>query len=224
MMKSVVIFGSGYHSKVILSEISKIKNYKALGFIDEKLKPGTTIKEINNKKYKVLTNIKGLRKILKKNTYGIIGIGTNSTRKKVYLQVSNDCKNLKWATIISKNAVINEGVTIGAGTFIVSNATINTGTIIGNHCLINTSSSIDHDNRFDNFSSSGPGAVTGGNVTVGECSHIGIGAIVKQNVRIGKNTVVGANSLVLKNCDNNSLYFGSPSKKISKRKFDQKYL
>tara|TARA_B100000963_G_scaffold140321_2_gene122212 strand:+ start:6370 stop:7044 length:675 start_codon:yes stop_codon:yes gene_type:complete len=224
MTKAIIIFGSGYHSKVILSEIIRAKKYKVIGFIDEKLKPGTIVKVIKNKKYKVLTNIKGLGKKLNKNIYGVIGIGENFIRKKVYLQVKQNIKKFKWATIVSKNAVIDKEVKIGEGTVIISSVTINTGTKLGKHCLINTSSSIDHDNYFDNFSSCGPGAVTGGNVILGECSHIGIGSTIKHNIKIGKNTVVGGKSLVIKNCDNNSVYFGLPSKKISTRKHNQKYL
>ena len=35
MRKNFVIFGSGVHSKVIFSEIIKIKEYNFLGFVDD---------------------------------------------------------------------------------------------------------------------------------------------------------------------------------------------
>ena len=95
--------------------------------------------------------------------------------------------------------------------------------MIGDHCIINTSSSIDHDNIFSNFSSSGPGVTTGGNVTVMECSHIGIGSIVKNGLNIKKNTIIGAGSLIIKNCKSNSIYFGYPAKMIRKRKISENY-
>ena len=106
----------------------------------------------------------------------------------------------------------------------MSGVVINTGTIIGDHCLINTSSSIDHDNKFGNFSSSGPGVTTGGNVKLGTCSHLGIGCTVKDQASIGSDTIIGAQSLVLKNCDNSSVYYGIPAKKIKERKHDTEYL
>ena len=40
MLKKVIIFGSGPHSRVVLSEIIQLKDYKVIGFIDEKLKKG----------------------------------------------------------------------------------------------------------------------------------------------------------------------------------------
>ncbi len=223
-MKNVIIFGSGLHSKVILSEITQIKGFSVLGFVDEHINKGTIIETYKNKKYKVLSNIKGVQKLLNKNTYGIIGIGSNFIRKKVANKINKIYKNFKWITIISKNSTINGKVKIGKGSLIVSGSVINTGTNIGEHCLINTSSSIDHDNIFKNYSSTGPGVITGGNVKLGECSHLGLGSAVKHRISIGDNTIIGAKSLVLKKCNKNSIYFGIPAKKIKSKKNYSKYL
>ena len=86
----------------------------------------------------------------------------------------------------------------------MSGVTINTQTKIGKHCIINTSSSIDHNNNFKNFSSCGPGVITGGNVNVGENSYIGIGATIKNGIKIGKNTIIGGNSYVNKKAKNDT--------------------
>lgn len=40
------------------------------------------------------------------------------------------------------------------------------------------------------------------------------GVCVLGDVTIGENCVIGAKSLVLQNCDSNSIYVGSPCKKI----------
>ena len=223
-MKEILIFGSGLHSKVILSEIIQIKGYRVIGFVDENIKKGTIIETYKNKKYKVVSNIKGINKLLNKNTFGIIGIGSNFIRKKVAEKINKIYKNFNWATIISKNSTINGNVRIGKGSLIVSASVINTGTKIGEHCLINTSSSIDHDNTFENYSSTGPGVITGGNVKLGQCSYLGIGSTVKHRITIQDNTIIGAQSLVLKNCDKNSIYFGIPAKKIKDRENNSNYL
>ena len=212
-MKEILIFGSESHSRIILSEIIQIKGYRVIGFIDENLKKETIIETYKNKKYKVVSNIKGINKLLNKNTFGIIGIGSNFLRKKVAEKVNKIYKNFNWTTIISKNSTINGNVRIGKGSLIVSGSVINTGTKIGEHCLINTSSSIDHDNIFENYSSTGPNVTTGGNVELGQCSHLGIGSTVKNQISIGDNTIIGAQSMVLKNCNKNSVYYGIPAKK-----------
>ena len=84
------------------------------------------------------------------------------------------------------------------GTVVMPGAIVSAGTKIGEFCIINTNSSIDHDNIFENYSSTGPGVTTGGNVELGQCSHLGIGSTVKHQISIGDNTIIGAQSLVLK--------------------------
>ena len=223
-MKKILIFGSGPHARVILSEIIQMKGYSVIGFVDEVIKKGTIIENYKNKKYKVVSNIKGLDKLLNKNTLGIIGIGSNFIRKKIVKEINKIYKNFNWTTIISKNSKINGNVKIGKGSLIVSGSIINTGTKIGEHCLINTSSSIDHDNNFKDYSSTGPGVTTGGNVELGKCSHLGIGSTVKNQILIGDNTIIGSQSMVLKNCNKDSIYYGIPAKKIRNRKDNSKYL
>ena len=223
-MNKILIFGSGSQARVIFSELTQIKKYKILGFVDEKIKKGIVIENKNKKKFKVVGDINNIKHLITNNTFGIIGIGSNFKREKIFKYVSKKYKKLKWATLISKNSIISQNVTVGSGSVIISGTIINTGTKIGKHCIVNTSSSIDHDNLIKDFSSVGPGVTTGGNVTLGENSHIGIGSTVNNEITIGTNTVIGAMSLVVKNCNKNSLYYGTPVKRIKKRLKDDKYL
>ena len=151
-------------------------------------------------------------------------IRSNFIRKKISEEIDKTYKNFNWITIIPKNSTINGNVGIGKGSLVVSGSVINTETEIGEHCIINTSSSIDHDNTLKNFSSTGPGVTTGGNVELGQCSHLGIGSTVKHQISIEDNTTIGARSLVVQNCDKNSTYYGVPAKKIRGRKDNSKYL
>ena len=211
-MKKIVIFGAGDHAKVVLSEIVNLKQYDILGFVDEFSEKGKVITKYRNKNFK---NLGGLKNIIKlKNCYGVIGVGSNHLRKKIFKQVNRVFKKFKWQKIISKNAIIANNVQIGDGSVVISNCTINSGTRIGKHCLINTSSSIDHDNIFEDFSGTGPGVITGGKVFVGNLSYIGIGAIIKNQVNLGKNTFIGGSSFVNKDCKDNYLYFGVPARKF----------
>ena len=97
-------------------------------------------------------------------------------------------------------------------------------TKIHNHVSINTGSFIDHNNTFHNFSSTGPGVITGGNVTVGGQSFLGIGSVIKDKIFIGKNTVIGGKAFVRKSCKSNSVYYGVPAKRIKKRNLNEPYL
>ena len=226
MRKNIVIFGSGVHSKVIFSEIIKIKKYNFLGFVDDFSQNGQKIITYKGKSFFNLGKIKDVIKNngKRRKLYGIIGVGFNYIRKKIVNEVLKLDKTFKWESIISKDCILNGNINIGEGSLIMSGVVINTQTTIGNHCIINTSSSIGYENYFMDFSSCGPGVVTGGNVTLGENSYLGIGSIFKPGVKIGTNTVIGGNSFVNKKCLDNFLYFGVPVKQTRKRKIDENYL
>lgn len=222
-MKKIIIFGTGDHARVIFSEIIQLKNFKVLGFSDKLSKKGKIIEIFKNKEYKNLGDLTHIKKY--KNIYGIIGVGHNFLRKKIFKEIDSVFKkNIKWATIISKNSILNGNVSVGEGTVIISNSVVNSGTKFGKHCLINTSSSIDHHNSFGNFSSTGPGVVTGGNVKIGEMTHLSIGSTVKNNITIKSNALIGGSSFVNKDCDRNSVYYGVPAKKIKSRNENEEYL
>ena len=213
-MKKILIFGSGCHAKVVLSEIIKLKKYKILGFVDDYTAKGKIILKYGNKKFLNLGKIKDVK--IDKDLCGVIGVGSSTLRKKIYEEIKLKVKNFKYEKIVSKDSIVDQSVKIGDGTVVTSNSIINTGSIIGKHCLINTSTSIDHDNYFEDFSGTGPGVTTGGKVTIGKMSYLGIGSTVMNKVNIGKNTYIGGASFVNKNCLDNYLYYGVPAKKIKK--------
>jgi len=215
--KNIVIFGNGTHSKVLISEILKLKIYKIIGFVNFKKKFQKTI-IYDKKKYKNFKNIHILTKFSNQKIYGIIGIGENFIRKKVYDEINKYKIKIIWQSIISKHAIIDNNVKIGSGSYIAPGTIIKTGSVIGKHCIINTYSSIDHDNYFDDFASTGPGITTGGNVSVGKLSFIGIGSVVKHKITIKENTLIGGYSYVNKNCRKNLIYYGIPIKKIQRKK------
>ena len=223
MTDNLIIFGSGVHARVIFSEVIKLKKFNFIGFVDNFKKKGELILSLNKKKYYNLGSIKEV--INKKNNFkGIVGVGLNFVREKVVNDIKKINNNFKFQKIISKDATINSNVFIDEGTLVCSGSIINTGTIIGRHCIINTSCSIDHDNKFRDFSSTGPGVVTGGNVEVGYQSYLGLGSLVRHKVKILDNTIVGFGSLVNKDCKKNSIYYGSPATIIRNRKNNENYL
>jgi acetyltransferase EpsM len=204
MKKKLFIIGSGDHAKIIYEEAKNQKQYKLLGFLEENTNKINKKNLIND--FKLISKLK-----LNKNIFFILGIGNNFKREKIIEKVSK-LKNINWATIISKKANLSKNTFVGEGTFIGQGVEICNNVTIGRHCIINTSTSIDHDNKFEDFSSTGPGVVTGGNVNVGKNSHIGIGAVVKNNIKINKNIIIGGNSFVNRSCIKQGTYLGSPVK------------
>ena len=222
--KKIVIFGSGGHAKSILAEILKDNEFKVLGFIDEDKPRGTRVESYNRRNFEVISNISTLSDVIDENTYGVIGVGLNYLRKSIANEVIDKCPSFKWAKIISKDSIINGNVEIGDGTVIMSASIINTGTVLGEHCIINTRTILEHDNKFRDFTSTGPDVTTGGNVIVDHCSHIGLGAKINNNIKIAENTIIGSKSLCTKNCEANSVYMGTPAQKQKIREYDEDYL
>ena len=220
-MRNILLFGLGRNFKVIVNEIFKSTIYRIIGFVDENINDDFII----IKQKKIFNRNKDLKKIIKLNkAKGLATIGDNYIRKKIYIQASKINKKFKWEKLVSKNSVIDKNVTIGQGSIIMPGVIINCYSEIGEMCLINTGSVIEHDNIFKNFTSTGPGVTTSGNVIVNELSHLGTASVTIHNIIVGKDTILGANSLATKNLHDNSVYIGSPAKKKKGRKIGSKYL
>jgi sugar O-acyltransferase (sialic acid O-acetyltransferase NeuD family) len=222
--KNIIIFGSGYQAKVIFNSIVDNKRYNFIGFVDNQ-KINTLVTTFKKKKYRIIDNfdnLKNLKKIKKLN--GIIAIGSNFIRNKDHKEIVKLKLKINWETILFKGVNIAKDVKIGDGTVIMGNVLINNNSIIGSHCIINSGSIIEHDNSFADFSSTGPGVVTGGDVKIGKFSHVGIGATILNGKKILSNVIIGAGSLVTKNCKSNSVYYGLPAKKITTRNYNKSYL
>ena len=117
MKKNIVIFGSGAQSKVIFSEIIKIKEYNFLGFVDDFSQKGKKIITYKKKSYFNLGKPKNIIKNKRAGKlYGIIGVGFNYLRKKIVNEVFKLDKTFKWETIISKDCILNGNIIIGEGT------------------------------------------------------------------------------------------------------------
>ena len=133
---NIIIIGSGDHSKVIFSEISKIKKFNFKGFINE-IGINKKIKNFKqNYKLKNTGTIKNLNKFIKENSF-VVAIGNNITRKKVIKNMERKYKKIKWEKIISKNSNLAGGVKVGKGSMIISGSTcagnvkINQGVFVG---------------------------------------------------------------------------------------------
>tara|TARA_Y100001970_G_C14142455_1_gene807940 strand:+ start:505 stop:1137 length:633 start_codon:yes stop_codon:yes gene_type:complete len=207
-MKKIIIVGNGSHSVVIYNELKKIKNIQISGFLKIN-------KNIHNKlNIKCFGEIEQTSIKVIKDYHFITAIGDNNLRRKVVKKLEKKFKKINWFSFCAKNTVLSEKVKLGKGSVILPNCFIGVNVKIKNHCIINSSCSIDHDNILEDFSSCGPGVITGGNVCFKESSFVGLGSTVKNNVTVAKDSFIGGHSFVNKNTKNKKLYFGVPIKII----------
>lgn len=209
----VFIFGIGGHARVLLSEISQIDNNKLVIFVAPSDYENQEI-NINNKSYPVINNYSDLETQYDDLSCGIVGIGSIEKRISIVNEVNEILPSFNWMIMISKNAIVAEDVKIKEGTVVIAGCIINTGTQIGKHCIINTKASIDHDNFIGDYINISPTVVTGGGVKIGNYSDIGIGSTIINNIDIDHNVVIGGHSFINKDCISNSMYLGTPAKKI----------
>jgi|TARA_B100001094_G_C18176328_1_gene798089 acetyltransferase-like isoleucine patch superfamily enzyme len=135
---------------------------------------------------------------------GKIFIGNNvKIDNHVRLLAANDAKlEIKSNTNIGKATVINSGADI----------TIGENVLISGNCYIQSSS---HSFKKDNLIKSQKHEHE--KIEIENDVWLGAGSIVLKGIKVAKGTVLGANSLLNIDTDENSIFAGSPAKKISSR-------
>ena len=111
-MNKLVIIGAGGHAKVIADCAIKI-GYKDIAFLDDNVAGECMGFPIVGKICKIPSLADG-------NTDFVIGIGSNSVRKKIAESYS-----VNWTTIVHPSAQIAVNACIGKGTVVMAGAIIN---------------------------------------------------------------------------------------------------
>jgi len=216
----ILIIGGGGHAAVVRDCIDRSR-YRLVGCLDDAKPLGSKMAA-----GKVIGRFEDLSAVALRyaGLTAVVAIGDNMTRRRIVGEMEARVPRLTWAPVIHPSAIVSKNAEVGLGTVVVAGAIVNCGTRVGRHVIINTGSIIDHDNMFDDFSSTGPGVVTGGNVSVGSLSHIGIGATVLHGIRISENSVIGGQSLVDRDVQENLVCFGVPARPQRTRLMGAAYL
>ena len=148
----------------------------------------------------------------------IVGIGVNSTRKKVVEQLIG---KVEFGTAVHATSYISKRASVGEGTVVMGGVTVNPDAKIGRHCIINTNCSIDHDCIIGDYAHISPNATLSGDVQVGEGTHIGSGASAIQGVRIGKWCAIGAGAVVIRDIPDFATAVGNPARVIKVKELEK---
>lgn len=208
MTKSIVVVGGGGHAKVLISTLKKVGRYKLLGYTDR----------INRGPLLGIPYLGGdyvLGSVLAREgrCAAAIGVGCVSItthRREIHGALANLGFDLP--SVVSPHAIVNESVSIGAGTVVLDGAVVNSGTRIGECCILNTNCTVEHDCELGDFVHIAPGATLSGGITVGDDSLIGVGANVIQSVCIGERCLIGAGATVTRDTSGPGVYIGTPAK------------
>ncbi|MBN2725305.1 MAG: acetyltransferase [Deltaproteobacteria bacterium] len=202
---SVVIYGTGGHSKVVY-EILAIKQIPVAGFMDKDESRSGSMH--NGRPYF------GTHKLLGKKPYpfdaAVIAIGDNKLRKELtelFLEHS-----IPIISVVHPESIVSPGVHLGRGCCICAGAVVGPGTTLGEGVIINSGAVVDHDCELGDFTHVAPHTTLCGGVTCGKLTFIGAGATVIQEIKIGENTIIGAGSTVLSHIPSNVTAFGTPAR------------
>lgn len=219
--KNIVIVGASGHAKVLIDILEKNKTYTIVGLID-------SYKDKNRLffGYTIIGTENDIKTLSEQYNFkmGIIAVGDNCTRKKLYKNIKKELPEFEYINAIHPSAILGKNVQIGYGNAIMAGAIVNSDSRIGNFCIINTNASLGHDGTIKDFCSLAPNATLGGNVHVGKCTAVSLGANIIQDISIGNYTIIGAGSLVIRDVGNFEMVYGVPAKKIRDIKKGEKYL
>lgn len=200
-MRRLAIIGASGHGKVI-ADIARKIGYCEIVFFDD----DESIHECGS--YPVVGKSSEAGMI---DADVIVGIGNAGIRKRIQESIPDE----KLTTLIHPDAVIAEGVVIGAGTVVMAGAVINPGARIGKGCIINTCSSVDHDCNVGDYVHIAVGSHLCGTVTVGNGTWIGAGATVSNNVVICPACMIGAGAVVIGDINESGTFVGVPARRMN---------
>ena len=217
----IFIFGGSNHAKLTIDILEQEGKYEICGILDSSKPVGEKVSG-----YQILGSIEELAALNRNQgiNKGIIAIGDNYTRLKVAHQITKQLPDFEFVNAIHPSVIIGSRVHIGKGCILAAGVIVNNDCRLGDHCYMAFKSGISHDSTIGNFSSMGPGAITGGNVQIGECTAIALGAKVLNGRKIGSYSVVGSSCLVYDNVDNEVVVIGIPAREVRKREKEEPYL
>lgn len=208
-MREFVVIGGGGHAKVVISVLKK-SGCRVLGYTDEQDR-GAVLGAPWLGGDGVLPQVLDIHP----HCAGAVGVGKiDAAARRLGLQRTMECLGLAFPVVISPHAILNEDVSVGAGTVAMDGAVVGAGSRIGVGCILNTNSTIDHDCVIGDNVHVAPGATLSGSVSVGNHCLIGTGANVIQGVSIGAGIVIGAGASVVGNLTVAGTYVGSPARRV----------
>jgi sugar O-acyltransferase (sialic acid O-acetyltransferase NeuD family) len=144
-----------------------------------------------------------------------LGIGDNNLRRQIFERLA--ASGLEILTVVHRSAVVERGVTLGAGTVVMAGAVVNPDARVGVGAILNTGCVVEHDCALGEFVHISPNAALAGGVRIGAFTHVGLGAAILPRVSVGSNVRVGAGAVVVRDVEDGATVVGVPARAIERR-------
>lgn len=206
---ALVLIGGGGHAKVLIAIVKKLDTYWIIGYTDQEDRG--LVSDVpfvgSDKNLSGLADCGQLAVVL-----GVGQVGLGEARCELFARIQ--APHLHFPAIVSPDAIVNQGVSIGDGTVVMDGAVINSDARIGCGAIVNTNTTIEHDVVLADWVHIGPGAVISGGAAIGRFSMIGAGATVIEGIHIADRCMVGAGAAVVNDLTEPGVYVGSPARRI----------
>lgn len=141
----------------------------------------------------------------------VIGAAFPTIKKRVFKKLSAH-QNIRFPSLIARNAWVSNQVEVGMGVIVYPNSSVNYGSVLEDFCILNMNCAVGHECHIGKFTSLAPGVHLGGHTIIGQGTEMGIGSSTKQSVHIGDHVVAGGQSMVVHNVDSGLKVKGVPAR------------
>ena len=193
MVKRVLIYGAGGHSKTVIS-LLRLLDMEIAGIIDDGVPAGTTVSGVS-----VLGGADILPRLRRQGIAHAVnavgGIGNYAVRWKIFELLKQE--GFEFPTVIHPSAFVEDTVTLADGIQVLAQSYISSESTVGFGTLINAGVIISHDGKIGKCVNLSPGALLAGAVTIEDFAQVGMGATINLGVKVGSRARIG-NSAVVK--------------------------
>lgn len=209
-MEPIAVIGGGGHAKVLLGILGKLKRYRVIGYTDLKDQGNILRATYLGMDQELVTLTRGGNALAAVLAVGQTALG----RQRQELWSRLEKLPLSFPSVVSPDAIVNEGVTVAEATVVMDGVVINCGATIGRGTIVNTQSTIEHDVAIAEWVHVAPGATICGGSKIGRYSLIGAGATVIHGITITEGCLVGAGATVVRDLLEAGVYVGCPAHRI----------
>lgn len=166
-------------------------------------------------KNKDLKKIKLISKNRKLSFY--LSIADPQLRKRIYLYLKKNNKELKFNNFIHSSSIINDKKNIiknNEGTLVGPNCLVEQDVKIGKCNILNSYVSLFHKSEVGNFCTLAPYSCCLGESKIGDCVLFGAYSSINPRKKINKNVILGSHTNVVKNISAPGIYIGNPAHKL----------
>lgn len=208
-MEQLIIIGGGGHARVIIDLLRCAAVYEIVGIVDHGFPEGR-----RQHGCAVLGGDAVLPSLRRRGialaALGVASVRDNAPRERVAERVRSE--GFSFPSLVHPNAVVSRDAVLADGVQVMAGAVIQSGARIGGGAIVNTRAGVDHDCTIGQFVHVSVGATLSGDVTVGDGAFIGAGAVVKQGIRIGAHAIVAAGAVVIRDVPDGATVMGVPAR------------